>query len=115
MLNNLEQFYLAQAEPVKSCFFALRELILNLDEHLEDAWKYRMPFFYYQQKMFCYLWTDKKTNEPYIGIAKGNKIDHPLLEQGNRTRIKILRIDPNKDLPVEEIKAILHEALDLYK
>ena len=34
---------------------------------------------YYQQKMFCYLWTDKKTHEPYIGIVEGNKIDHPLL------------------------------------
>ena len=115
MLKDSDQFYLAQAEPVKSCLLALRELILGLDDNLADAWKYRMPFFCFQQKMFCYLWTDKKTHEPYIGIVEGNKIDHPLLEQGNRARMKILRVNPNEDLPVDEIRAILKEALELYR
>jgi hypothetical protein len=32
-----------------------------------------MPCFCYQRKAFCYLWTDKKTANPYILIAEGNQ------------------------------------------
>ncbi|WP_299456734.1 DUF1801 domain-containing protein [uncultured Microscilla sp.] len=114
MLNDLENFYLNQPEPNKSCLLALRELILSLDENMADAWKYRMPFFYYKNKMFCYFWIDKQTKEPYIGIAKGSEFTHPLLEQGGRSRIKILRIQPNQDLPVDDIQVILRKAMTFY-
>ena len=73
-----------------------------------------MPFFTYKGKIFCYFWTDKKTGQPYIGIAEGNKINHPALEQDNRTRMKILRIDPDEDLPVKTIIFILKKALSFY-
>ncbi len=115
MLNNIEKYYDEQSEPIKSCLLALRQLVLGLDEHLNDAWKYRMPFICYKNKMFCYFWTDKVTKAPYIGVCKGKQIDHPSLEQGNRTSIKILRIDPNEDLPVETIQEVLGEALKLYQ
>jgi len=49
-----------------------------------------MPCFVYNKKQFCYLWTDKKTNNPYLLIVEGKNIDHPLLEQGDRKRMKIL-------------------------
>lgn len=115
MLSDLEQFYENKEEPIKSCLWVLREFILSLDESLADAWKYRMPFICYHNKMFCYLWVDKKTGEPYIGVVKGKHIDHPMLEQGNRTHMKILRIDPNEDLPLELIREILTEALTFYQ
>jgi hypothetical protein len=41
-------------------------------------------------------------------------MSHPLLEQGNRSRIKILRIKPDQDLPIEDIQAVLREAMALY-
>ncbi len=115
MVSALDQYYLDKAEPTKSCLLALRSIILAQDENLTAAWKYRMPFFCYKHKMFCYLWTDKKTNEPYIGIVEGHQLEHPLLEQGDRKRMKILRFNPNKDLPVEVIETILQEALELYR
>src|SRR6185312_7271532 len=101
MLKALDHFYEQQEEPTKSCLLALRQYILNTDVELTEAWKYRMPFFCYKEKMFCYLWTDKKTQQPYIGIVDGNKLTHPLLIQDQRTRMKILYIDPKKDLPVK--------------
>lgn len=61
------------------------------------------------------LWVDTKTGEPYIGIVEGGRIEHPLLEQGNRMRMKILRINPNKDLPIKTIKQILNQALEFYR
>ncbi|OJJ14769.1 hypothetical protein BKI52_41515 [marine bacterium AO1-C] len=114
MLNDLEQYYDQQPEPIKGCLLALRQLILALDENLNDAWKYRMPFICHKNKMFCYFWIDKATKEPYIGVCKGKQIDHPLLEQGNRSSMKILRIDPNEDLPIDTIQEVLGEALKLY-
>lgn len=65
--------------------------------------------------MFCYLWTDKKTEEPYLLMVEGKYLDHPKLEQGVRSRMKILRVNPIEDLPIETIKSILQKALDLYR
>jgi len=65
--------------------------------------------------MFCYLWIDKKTNEPYIGIVEGLRIEHPIFEQGNRSRMKILRVNSSRDIPIKEILFILNKALDFYR
>ena len=74
-----------------------------------------MPCFCYRNKMFCYLWVDKKTNEPYILFVEGKYLDHPKLESGTRSRMKILRINPAKDLPLKFIKTMLKQSLDLYR
>ena len=65
--------------------------------------------------MFCYLWTDKKTDEPYMLMVEGKYLTHPDLEEGDRSRMKIFRVNPNKDLPVKTIESILQNALDLYR
>ncbi|MBG6130709.1 hypothetical protein IWQ47_002185 [Aquimarina sp. EL_43] len=93
----------------------MRSIILNQDEDIIETRKYGMPCFCYKGKMFCYLWVDKKTDEPYFLMVEGKYLDHPQLETGDRARMKIFRIDPNKDLPVTTIKLILNQALDLYR
>lgn len=115
MLEQLNHYYQSKEEPNKSCLLALRSIILKQDTDITETEKYGMPCFCYKKKMFCYLWTDKKTNEPYMLMVEGNYLDHPKLEQGNRSRMKILRLDPNKDLPIKTITAILRTALDLYR
>tara|TARA_B100000809_G_scaffold251192_1_gene284442 strand:+ start:14156 stop:14506 length:351 start_codon:yes stop_codon:yes gene_type:complete len=114
MLTDHDNYYLKQEEPYKSCLLTLKDIILSLDESITPEWKYGLPFFYYKKKMFCYFWKDKKTQEPYIGICRGNEIEHPLLEAGNRTRMKILRINPNEDIDVDSIQEILTEAITCY-
>lgn len=114
MLRELDNFYLKQEEPTRSCFLALREIILSLDKEITPEWKYKLPFFYYKKKMFCYLWKDKVTEEPYIGIVRAKEIDHPKLEQGTRKKMKIYRIDPNEDIDVGELYRILREVMKLY-
>ncbi|MCU6167603.1 DUF1801 domain-containing protein, partial [Enterobacter roggenkampii] len=108
-------YYLNKEEPPKSSLLALRSIILNMDKDVSETVKYEMPCFCYKKKMFCYLWTDKKTGEPYILMVEGKLLNHPELEQGSRSRMKILRIDPNEDLPIETIKLILNDALNLYR
>ena len=115
MISELSSFYLNKSEPNKSCLLALRDLILNQDSNITETVKYGMPCFCYQKKMFCYLWTDKKTDQPYILLVEGKHLNHPKLEIGTRSRMKIFRINPTKNLPKKEIETVLQEALDLYR
>ncbi len=115
MMPDTNQFYLNLEEPIRSTFMVLRDYILSLDPLITHTIKYGSPFFSYKGRMFCYLWKDKKLNEPYIGIVEGNRIEHPLLEQGNRSRMKILRIKTNEDLPISTINEILQLSLDFYR
>lgn len=115
MLSALDQFYVNKEEPLKSHLVTLRELILMQDELITPAWKYGMPFFCYKGKMFAYLWMDKKTKQPYLGIVEGNKIHHPDLIQEKRTRMKIMRFDVHQKLPIKMIEALLRDVLVLYR
>ena len=115
MEKSLDSLYLAQEEPYRSCLLALHDIILRMDEQITVTIKYGMPCFTYKGKAFCYLWKDKKTNEPYILMVEGKHLDHPMLETGDRARMKILRVDANKDLPIDDIKKVLDMALDLYR
>jgi hypothetical protein len=110
----VDNYYLSKEEPNKSCLLALRSIILKQNEAVTETQKWGMPCFCFKKKMFCYLWTDKKTEEPYILMVEGKYLDHSKLEEGNRSRMKILRVDPNKDLPIKTIENILQKALDLY-
>ena len=114
MLRDIDQYFLQKEEPIKSCLQFLRDHILKKDKHITEAWRYRMPFYYYKGKMCCYLWVHKKYKQPYIGIVEGNYINHPDLLAEKRSRMKILLIDPDKDMPVKKINDILEKMLALY-
>lgn len=115
MLSPIDQYFSQKEEPVKSCLHFLRDHILQQDKNISEAWKYGMPFYCYKGKMFCYLWVHKKYEKPYLGIVEGQKIDHPDLIIEKRARMKILLIDPDKDIPVRKVTSILKKALELYK
>lgn len=73
-----------------------------------------MPFYYYNNKMFCYLWIHKKHKLPYIGFAEGKQLNHPDLLMEKRARMKILLIDPEKNIPVKTIDLLLKQAAACY-
>lgn len=114
-MKQSDNFYQQQAEPVKETMLALREIILKQDKDVTAAWKYGMPFFCYKGKMFCYLWLHKKYNQPYIGIVEGNRFTESFLIQEGRSRMKIMLIDADKDLPTQRIEKILQKALNFYR
>ena len=115
MVRDIDNYFLSKEEPAKSCLLYLRGFIRNFDKNITEEWKYRMPFYYYKGRMLCYLWTDKKTKEPYIGIADGYRIDNPLLVMGDRARMKILPVKPDEDIPMADLEAILKEAISFQK
>ena len=90
----LDKFYREKSPEIRSCLEALRDIILRSNPEISQTVKYGMPCFTYRTKAILYLWTDKKNDEPYILFVEGNQLDHPLLESGDRKRMKILRIDP---------------------
>jgi hypothetical protein len=114
-MDSTDSFYINKDEPLKSCFLAMREIVLSHDDGISETLKYGSPCFIYRGKAFCYLWKDKKSQEPYFLMVEGRYLQHPGLETGDRKRMKIFRVDPNKDLPLKSIRALLDEALDLYK
>ena len=114
MNYSLERFYKLQSEPNQSCLLSLREIILAFNDNIQETIKYGLPCFTYNKKQFCYLWTDKKTKNPYLLIVEGINIDHPLLEKGDRKRMKILSIDPLKDIPISAIREIFTKAIKFY-
>src|SRR6185437_12108542 len=107
MLKPADNYFMQKEEPIKSCLLFLRDHILKLDGNITEAWKYGMPFYCYKGKMFCYLWVHKKYNQPYIGIVEGKAIDHPDLLTEKRARMKILLLDPDKDIPIKKVNSIL--------
>jgi hypothetical protein len=114
-MKTLDDAYLEQDEPIRGCLLALRTIILSQDPAITHVLKYGMPFFCYKQKMFCYFWIHKKYKQPYIGFVEGNRLDHPDLIVEKRARMKILLLDPNKDLPLETIETILQTTLNFYR
>jgi hypothetical protein len=114
MSENSEDFYLSKEEPVKGCLLALQRIIIAQNGHMIETRKYGMPCFCYKKKIICYLWTDKNTGEPYILLADGQKLEHPALETGNRSRMKILRVNPEMDIPIEMLRDILQDAISFH-
>ncbi len=114
-MSSVDNFYFDKQEPNKSCLLAMRNIVLNYDKDITETRKYGMPCFCYKEKIFCYLWVDKKSDEPYFLMVAGKHLHHPQLETGNRSRMKIFRVDPNKDLPIATINLIMNQALKIYK
>ena len=114
LMEKLE-FYLKTEEPNKSCLLVLRDIILGQDAAVTETVKYSMPCFCYHKKMFCYLWVDKKTQQPYILFVEGNRLNHPDLKSEGRARMKVLHVDPESDIPIELIDELLDKALNLYR
>ncbi len=113
MNEALANFYFQKHEPQQSCLLALRDIILNYHKTIEESLNYGMPLFSYKGKRLCYLWTDKKTQQPYVLMVDGDKINHPMLEKGNRNRMKVLVINPDEDIPVRHIYEIFDMAAKL--
>lgn len=114
-LRAIDEFFLYHEEPVKSCLLFLRGSLLQFDRHITEVWRYKMPFYCFRGKRFCYLWVQKKTGTPYLGVVEGRKINHPQLIAEKRSKMKILLIDPNKNIPVKTVRTILQASIRIAK
>jgi hypothetical protein len=115
MLREIDSYFFQKDEPTKSCLTALRKIILDYDKNITEVWRYKMPFYCYEQKRFCYLWFHKKLQQPYIGFVNGNLLENKNLLLEKRSRMKILVVDAAKDIDVKKIKLLLEMAIQVQK
>jgi hypothetical protein len=113
MISPIDHYFLQQPEPNKSCLLFLRKFILAQNEFITEKWSYGMPLYCYKGKRICYLWIDKKLDQPYILLVDGNKIDHPDLIQDDRKRMKIFLVDAKKDINKKKLKEIFSLTMNL--
>ncbi len=113
VVREIDNYFLQQPEPTRSYLLTLREYILAFDADISEAWRYRMPFYCYKGKRFCYLWVHKKYGQPYLGLVDGKKIDNPKLLSEKRARMKILLFDARKNVPVKTLYSLLRAAIKL--
>ena len=112
-MKALDTYYNGLNEPLQGFMLAIRQIILSLDDQVEETWKWSAPFFLYRKHMLCYLWMDKKTHEPYLGIYGGDALDHPALVQKHNARIKKLVFDIEEDIPIKTIQEVLLASIGL--
>ncbi len=110
-ISDIDAWFLSQDEPGRSCLIFLRAYILSLAPGITETWNYKMPFYRYQGKRFCYLWYHQKLAQPYIGIVAGTKVNDPGWISEERSRMKIFLINPSKDIPVKKITAVLKKVM----
>jgi hypothetical protein len=111
MLRPVDNYFLQQEEPTKSCLEFLRAHILGFDSHISEKWSYGMPFYIYKEKRICYLWVHKKLKQPYLGLVDGKLFNDPELLAEKRSRMKIFLVDPAKNIPVKKINTLLKQAI----
>ena len=73
-----------------------------------------MPFNCYAGERICYLWVDKKNGNLIFGFSDGERLDHPLLQFEDRSRIKIMPFNAEEEISVEDLNAVLKTALAVY-
>ena len=114
MANSSETFYLKWDEHINACLLGLKYSLLGFDSNIAETTKYGMACFLYKGKPKFYLGIDlKKNKEPYVLFVDGNQIADTRLEQGSRKKMKIYRVDPNKDINKVELYELLKIAVDL--
>ena len=113
MQNNVDHHFNSLPEPDRSCLLFLRKFILDFSDKISEQRKNNTPFYYYDKKSVCFISYHPKTRIIYLSFTNGNKIDHPKLLSEGRKKMKILYIDPSKDIEVKSLRTILKSASTL--
>lgn len=111
--DGLDSYFLAKSAHVSSCLLELRKILLEADPCITETRKYGMPCFLYGRRNLCFLWTEASSSFPYLLFVRGNLLHDPALEQGDRKKMKILKLDPNQDIPIELVKKVVSMAIVL--
>lgn len=110
-----EAYILNQPEPFKSILLHLQILIKTSFPEVDLQFKWKIPFYYLDNKPFCYLNPSKKKG--YVDVAfwvaahltKHNEL---LISEGRKV-IKSLRYKSIEDIDEEVLLTVLEEAHQL--
>ena len=110
-----EEYILNQPEPFKSILLHLQILIEATFSEVDLQFKWKIPFYYLNEKPFCYLNPSKKKG--YVDVAFWvsahlTKYKEHLVSE-NRKVVKSLRYFKIEDINEEILLSVLKEAHSL--
>ncbi|MDD7914777.1 DUF1801 domain-containing protein [Polaribacter ponticola] len=112
-----EAYILNQPEPFKSILIHLQILIESTFPEVDLKFKWKIPFYYLNNKPFCYLNASKKKG--YVDVvfwvsAHLTKYNEFLISD-NRKVVKSLRYSNLEDINEEILLTVLAEAFEKKK
>ena len=109
-MNPAEDYILNQPEPYKSILLQLQVAIELSVPILELKYKWKVPYYYYKGKPFCYLYVTKGYVD--VGFWGGAHLDKysKYLVSENRKVMKSLRYFTLDDIDQEILVMVLMEA-----
>jgi hypothetical protein len=107
-----EAFILEQPEPFKSILMHLQILIETSFSEGDLQFKWKMPFYYLNNKPLCYLNPSKKKGYVDVGFYANNEFKkfNEFVISDNRKVVKSLRYTKVSDINAEVLISVLEEA-----
>lgn len=111
-MKPVEAYILNQPEPFKSILLHLQILIETSFPEVDLQFKWKIPFYYLDEKPFCFLNLSKKKGYVDVGFWLSvhlTKYNEFLISEGRKV-VKSLRYTSIEDINEEVLIAVLEEA-----
>ena len=110
-MNPAEEYILNQPQPFRSMLLHLQSVIVPTIPKVELKYKYRIPFYYVEEKPFCYLNQSKDYVDVGFWNAKHLTLHLDKMTTAGRKMMKSLRY---KSLEHINDKVLVEVLLDAY-
>ena len=112
-----EEYILRQSEHNQAIILHLCAVVEQVVPDAELLFKWKLPFYYYKKKPFCFLNTIKKGNEIDLCFMNGHllKNHRDVLIDEKRKIVASLRYNDLKKIDSKVLKEVLLEATTLIK
>jgi hypothetical protein len=101
-LTALDSYYEKQEAMVRECLFALKTIILSVDDNITHVRKYRIPFFCYKEFNLGFLWVHRK--KIIVGFIKDKKTLCQPITGKRRDKVMTMEISQLQDIPIDIIR-----------
>ncbi|ARV16655.1 DUF1801 domain-containing protein [Polaribacter sp. SA4-12] len=107
-----EAYILNQPEPFKSILMHLQILIETSFPNVDLQFKWKIPFYYLDDKPFCYLNPSKKKGYVDVGFYTNKNLEkfNEFVISDNRKVVKSLRYKNLEEIKAEVLISVLDEA-----
>lgn len=113
-MNPAENYILSKPEPWRAMLIELQAVIKHTVPEVEEAFKWKLPFYTLHGKMYCFL-NFRKTYVD-IGFPWGillEKHKSLLIAGENRKNLRSLRYYSQEEIDIELLQKILKDAAQL--
>ncbi len=116
-MNPAENYIINQPEPYQSIIYHIQLIIEKVLPEVELKFKYRIPYYYLNNKPLCYINASHKKQFVDLGFAKGYQLtvrQDELFGEENRNTVKSLRYINVGDVNDDVLIDVLQEVKTLY-